>query len=212
MTVFEVVLPSLKKDPAVLKEFAENIAPGFVGLLGEAGVRNGHRGYIVTEDGRDQKGEYRELLLLEWPDAKHFHDFVGSQSFADFQLKLKETVAAGPAVLKVFDPTDDDVSAVFRPASAVLEYLVVKPKDASPAGVQALLGKVQASLPRFGTAQVALGTSVNLEAQEIGLLSVYASDAELDAAKATAGRQQLLADIASEADVTSLVAQIEKVL
>lgn len=35
---------------------------------------------------------------------------------------------------------------------------------------------------------------------------------EFDAAKATTGRQQLLADIAAEADVTSLVAHVEKVI
>lgn len=80
-------------------------------------------------------------------------------------------------MLKVFDPTDDDVSAVFRSDDTVLEYLVVKPKDVSPASLQGLLEKVQTGLPRFGTAKVAVGSTVNLEAQEIGLLSLYASDA-----------------------------------
>ncbi|KAI1163931.1 hypothetical protein F5B18DRAFT_296913 [Nemania serpens] len=211
MTVFEVVLPNLKKDPVLLQEIAETLASGFVGLLREAGARNGQRGFIVTEDGRDQKDEYREILLLEWPDAKHFQDFVASPGFAEFQGKLK-SAAAGPPVLKVFDPTDDDVSAVFRSDDTVLEYLVVKPKDVSPASLQGLLEKVQTGLPRFGTAKVAVGSTVNLEAQEIGLLSLYASDAEFDAAKATTGRQQLLADIAAEADVTSLVAHVEKVI
>lgn len=64
MTVFEVVLPSLKNDPVLLQEFAEKILPGFLGQLREAGVRNGHRGTVVTEDGRDQREEHRAILVL----------------------------------------------------------------------------------------------------------------------------------------------------
>ncbi|KAI1203586.1 hypothetical protein F5X97DRAFT_283571 [Nemania serpens] len=212
MTVFEVVLPSLKKDPVLLQEFAKTLAPGFVSLLRDAGARNGHRGYLVTEDGRDQKGEYREILVLEWPDATYFQNFVASPGFAEFQGKLKEKIAAGPAVLKLFDAADDDVSGVFQPDHSVLEYLAIKPRDASPASVQGLVEKVQAGLPGFGTAKVALGSTVNLEAQEIGLLSLHANDAEFDAAKTATGRQQLLDSIAAEADVVSMVAHVEKVI
>lgn len=77
MTVFEVVLPNLKKDPVLLQEIAETLASGFVGLLREAGARNGQRGFIVTEDGRDQKDEYREILLLG-PSLSASHLFISS--------------------------------------------------------------------------------------------------------------------------------------
>lgn len=111
---------------------------------------------------------------------KHFQDFVTSPGYIAFQGKLKEKIAAGPPVLKIFDPANDDlnddVSAVFQPDHSVLEYLAIKPRDVS--SVQGgLLEKVRAGLPRFGTAKVVVGSSVNLEAQEIGLLSLYASDA-----------------------------------
>lgn len=64
MAVFEIVLPKLKKDAALIAEVEANILPAFRVKLQEAGVLNGLRGFLVTEDGRDVRQDFREILLL----------------------------------------------------------------------------------------------------------------------------------------------------
>ncbi|KAI0869127.1 hypothetical protein GGS24DRAFT_174237 [Hypoxylon argillaceum] len=207
MAVFEIVLPKLKKDVALIAEVEANILPAFRVKLQEAGVLNGLRGFLVTEDGRDVRQDFREILLLEWPHAQKFKDFVASSAFLEFASSLKDLVY-GPPELKLFDASGD-ISSLFG-TETTLEYLVVKPKDASEASVQRLLQKLQADLPQLSSSKAAVANSSNLDTREIAIVSLYASDAELDIAKASASRQQLLAGIANTADVTSLVAHVKK--
>ncbi|KAI8953314.1 hypothetical protein F4801DRAFT_128475 [Xylaria longipes] len=209
MTILEIALPNLKRDPVLIEEAARTLAPPLVVKLRAAGVLNALRGFFATENGRDIGDEYREILLLEWPTTQHFKDFVASPGYLDFSSKLKE-YAAGPAELKVFD-AGSDVSSIFGPET-VLEYVVVKLKDASEAGVQSALQKLQSGLSQLGSPRAAVRKSSNLATQEIALVSLYASDAELEAAKASTTRQQLLADIANVADLTSLVAHVVRVI
>ncbi len=88
---------------------------------------------------------------------------------------MKERYADGPAELKLFE-VGDGVSSLFG-SDTVLEYLVIKPKDASEASVQNVLQQLQSRLPQFGTAKVVVGGSSNLETREIALVGLYASDA-----------------------------------
>ncbi|KAI0452062.1 hypothetical protein F5B21DRAFT_356728 [Xylaria acuta] len=211
MTVLEIALPNVKRDPVLIEEALKTLAPLLGINLQAAGALNGLRGFFSTENGRDIRNEYREILLLEWPTAQHFKDFVASPSYLEFASKMKEKYAAGPPELKIFE-AGSDVSSLFGPSETVLEYIVVKLKDASESGAQSALQKLQSGLSQLGSPKAAVRKSSNLATQEIALVSLYASDAELEAAKASTARQQLLADIANAADLTSLVAHVEKVL
>ncbi|KAI1756008.1 hypothetical protein F4782DRAFT_378452 [Xylaria castorea] len=211
MTILEIALPRLKSDPVLIEEL-KTLAPAFVTNLQKAGVLNGLRGFFGTENGRDIRDECREILLLEWPTAQNFKDFIASPAFLEFSGKLKEKFAAAPAELKLFD-AGSDVSSLFGPETeAVLEYVIVKLKDTSEAGVHSALQKLQSGLSQLGSPRAAVRKSSNLATQEIALVSLYASDAELEAAKASAARQQLLADIANVANLTSLVAHVNKII
>ncbi|KAI0423529.1 hypothetical protein F5Y09DRAFT_327139 [Xylaria sp. FL1042] len=207
MTILEIGQAAFKQEPALVKEVQEQLLPGLIGILQKAGVRNGLFGFLTRENGRDVREECRMLLLLEWPAREYFNNFIASPGYLEFGGKMKG-YAAAPAVLKLFD-VDDGVSSLFS-SDPVLEYLAIKPKDASEESCQSILQQLQSKLPRPGTAQVVVGSSVNLETREIALASLYASDAELEAANGSAARQQLLADIAATADVTTLVAQVKK--
>ncbi|KAI1739082.1 hypothetical protein F4680DRAFT_422798 [Xylaria scruposa] len=212
MTILEIALPKLKSDPALIEEL-KTLAPPFVANLQKAGVMNGLRGFFETENGRDIRNEFREILLLQWPTAQHFQDFVVSPGYLEFAGKLKEKFAAGPAELKLFE-SGSEVSQLFAgvgaEAETVVEYVMVKPKE--EAGVDGVLQKLQSGLSQLGSAKAAVRKSSNLATQEIALVSLYASDAEFETAKASEARKQLLADIASTADLTSLVAHVRKVI
>ncbi|TGJ80307.1 hypothetical protein E0Z10_g8455 [Xylaria hypoxylon] len=208
MAIIEIALPKLKRDAELIKQAEAKIVPLITAKLSDAGVKAGLRGFFVTENGRDVRDEFREILILEWPSIQHFKDFVVSTSYKEFGAELKN-FAYGPPELKLFDA---DKSLSIFGLDTVVEYLVIKPKDASEASVQNALHKLQSGLSQLGASKVAIGSSSNLDSQEIALVSSYASDAELDTAKASAARQQLLADIAGTADVTSLVAHVKKEL
>ncbi|GAP89974.1 hypothetical protein SAMD00023353_4400830 [Rosellinia necatrix] len=217
MAILEIVLPSLKKDASLMKDFEEKLAPQLTTKLAKAGAKNGLLGPLATEDGRDVSGEYRQILLLEWESARYFDAFVASADFAEFAGELKAKYAAAPARPTLFDPADggDELSSIFGGDAVVVEYLAVKPRDASEAGVEAVLTKLRSGsggLARFGAPRVAVGSSANLETREVAVVGVYASDAELDAAKTAAARQELLADLAGVADVTNFVARVKKIL
>ncbi|KAI0856360.1 hypothetical protein F4860DRAFT_493182 [Xylaria cubensis] len=213
MTILEIALPKLKSDPALLEEM-KALAPPFVANLQKAGVMNGLRGFFGTENGRDIRNEFREILLLQWPTAQHFKDFVASSDYLNFAAKLKEKYAAGPAELKLFE-SGSEVSQLFGQeagAETVVEYVMVKPKEAG-VDVDGVLQKLQSGLSQLGSAKAAaVRKSSNLDTQEIALVSIYASDAEFETAKASEARKQLLADIANTADLTYLVAHVGKII
>ncbi|KAI1420712.1 hypothetical protein F5Y12DRAFT_719235 [Xylaria sp. FL1777] len=219
MAILEIAQIKLKNDPALIKEVEEDVMPGFNVTLQKFGARNMLRGYIVTENGRDVREERRLVLVLEWLAVEDFKNLVASASFLEVVGKLKERYTDGPGGPKLFE-VDGGLSSLFG-SDTVLEYLVIKPKDASEAGLKSVLQKIQSRLPQPGTAQVAVGSSVNSETQEIALVSLYPSDArELEAftdnsmhtqeLNASTIRQQVLADIADAADVTSLVMHVKK--
>ncbi|KAI0912155.1 hypothetical protein F4824DRAFT_496600 [Ustulina deusta] len=210
MPILEIAQPKLKRDPALIQELREKVVPGLLVSLAKAGAVNALVGFFETENGRDVKEEWRQILVFEWPAVQNFKDFVASAGYLEFGGKMKQRYADGPAELKLFE-VGDGVSSLFG-SDTVLEYLVIKPKDASEASVQNVLQQLQSRLPQFGTAKVVVGGSSNLETREIALVGLYASDAELDTAKASTARQQLLADIVNTADVTSLVAHVQRVL
>ncbi|KAJ3567209.1 hypothetical protein NPX13_g6848 [Xylaria arbuscula] len=64
MAVLEIAQRKLKGDPALVKEVDEKLAPGLIAALQNGGVTNALRGFLVSEDGKDVSGEYRELFLM----------------------------------------------------------------------------------------------------------------------------------------------------
>ncbi|KAI1276397.1 hypothetical protein F5Y07DRAFT_399392 [Xylaria sp. FL0933] len=208
MTILEIGQVAFKQDAALYKEVKEGVLPGLITNLQKSGVRNGLFGPIKKENGRDVSKECRMALFLEWPAKEYFDKFITSPGYKDFGGKVKP-YAAGPPNLKLFEVDDTSVSTLFG-RDTVIEYLAIKPKDASEESCKNILQQVQSRLPQPGTAQVVAGSSVNLETREIALVNLYASDAELDAANASEARKQLLADIAGAADVSSLVAEVKK--
>ncbi|KAI0975691.1 hypothetical protein F4678DRAFT_483945 [Xylaria arbuscula] len=211
MAILEIAQVPFKKEPAIIKEVKEELLPNLITLLSKSEPKNGLLGYIVKENGRDVRDENRLILLLEWTGVENFKNFIASSGFLEFAGKLKGYAGPGSAPPKLFD-VHDSVSSLFT-SDTVLEYLVIKLKDASEATQKSVLEKIQSSVPQPGTAQVVVGKgSVNTETGEIALVSLYASEADLAATSASAARVQLLADIADTADVTSLVAQVKKEL
>lgn len=114
----------------------------------------------------------------EWPSVQHFRDFVVSPALREQGAKMAGYIE-GSTNLKLFQTSggSDDISALFGIDNVVFEYLAFKPKDPSDAGVQSVLQLLQPRLAQIGTAKTAIGSTSNLETREIGVVSVYASDA-----------------------------------
>lgn len=84
-----------------------------------------------------------------------------------------------PSRPKIF-AVPEGVDPVFAAASAAIQYVAVRPRDASDAGVQAALKTLKASLSRFagaGARGAVVGESLNTETKEIAVVGVYDSDA-----------------------------------
>ncbi|KAI0522128.1 hypothetical protein F5B22DRAFT_643151 [Xylaria bambusicola] len=210
MPFLEIAQPKLKKDSTLVKHVEEHLAPQLSAKLQHSGVLNGTRGFLVTENGRDVRDEYRDIVFLEWPSRQHLRDFAASPELAEHKEKMKPYID-GPTNVKLFEIDNDDISSFFG-ADAVVEYLAIKPNDTSEAGVQSVLQYLQSGLSQLGSAKALVGGSCNLETREIAVVSIYASDADLNAAKAAAARQQLLAELAKTVSTTSLVAHVKKVI
>jgi len=227
MPIFEIALPNLKRDAALIQEAEEKIVPAMRPLLHNAGILNGLRGFFTSEDGRDIRDEFREALVLgayfislytttpflsfpfffcflslslslyiymcvcenptdqnttEWPSAEHFQTFISSAPFLSVMGAVKEKYADGPPVLKLFDYAHHDdhstkLASIFG-QDTVLEYLVIRPKDDTEAGVEHVMKKLQQSrlASELGTQRVAVGKSSNVQTVEIAVLAAWENE------------------------------------
>ncbi|KAI0149609.1 hypothetical protein GGR57DRAFT_504787 [Xylariaceae sp. FL1272] len=205
MSVFEIALPKLTPDAELIKTVEKDVRI-VINLLKASPARNGLRGWIVSENGRDVKADFREILVLEWPEIQDFHNFVASDGFQGFIGLLKSKgLVQGPTELKIFDA--ENPSQLFA-SHPVLEYLVIKPRNTSNATGEDVLHQLKSQLAILGSSKAVVGSSTNLEPKEIAAVGLYTSDAELEKAQGSSARQALLQDIGKAADVTTIVAHV----
>ncbi|KAK5627461.1 hypothetical protein RRF57_003176 [Xylaria bambusicola] len=208
MAIIEFVLLKPKKE--LFEGFKEKILPTLINNLYASGVQDKKgAGFVMTENDRELKDEeFTAAYFFQWTSLPHFKSFVVSPEYREFGSRVKEGgYASGPAELRLID-LSEDLSSIFG-SNAVAECLIIKPKDASEAGVQNVLQKLQSGLPQFGASKAVVGSTLNLERQEVVVVSSYASDAELETAKASPARQQLLVGVSNAVDVTSLVVHFQ---
>ncbi|KAI1258994.1 hypothetical protein F5Y18DRAFT_322120 [Xylariaceae sp. FL1019] len=205
MSVIEIALPKLTPDAELMKTVEKDVHI-VLDLLKASKARNGLKGWLVSENGRDVKAEFREILVLEWLQIQDFHEFVASDGFQGFVGLLKgKGLLQGPPDLKIFDT--ENPSQLFA-SHPVLEYLVIKPKNTSDATGENILHNLKSHLATLGSSKAVVGTSANLEPKEIAAVGLYTSDAELAKAQGTNARQALLQDIGKVAEVTTLIAHV----
>ncbi|KAI1178883.1 hypothetical protein F4777DRAFT_39548 [Nemania sp. FL0916] len=216
MPILELVAPRFKDDPAVIAEAQAVLLPNFRVKLEEVGVRNGMGGFFETENGRDIRAENRKLVVLEYASVEMFQTLFTSDEFREFAIALSTKYCGSPPAPKLYDiAAEDNLSALFD-AGTVLEHLEIAPRDAlstdTDGVLDALLAKLRGSLEKFGATKAVAGKSINLDNKEIALVAVYRDDEAFEAAKASAARQELLAEISHAADVTSLISHVEREL
>ncbi|KAH9986839.1 hypothetical protein F4779DRAFT_291716 [Xylariaceae sp. FL0662B] len=206
MAIIEVVLPQLKNDPDSIKAFPDTL-PVVAKAFKDANVLRALRGSLITENGKDVSTDHRVVLVLEWPKASAFHAFLESSAFVNMQAVLKP-LAKGPSQLNLLETNDGSQLFGTRP---VLEILKVQPKNASTdEDVQIILDKVRSSFQKGNESEVVYGSTLNLPQKAIAALRVFEDEAALNAAENVSPRQEFLKEIASLAEVTHLVANVEK--
>ncbi|KAI0834753.1 hypothetical protein F5Y06DRAFT_151208 [Hypoxylon sp. FL0890] len=207
MAIVEVVFPKLKKDSETVKE-ATGQFPIIFKAFKEAGVLRILQGFIGSEDGKDVSSDFRGVLLIEWANASAFNEFIKSPGFESLKDALKPFVT-GPSELNLFETND---GAHLLGAGPVLEILLVRPKNASSdEDVKSILKKVQSSLEKSNASTAIYGSTLNLPEKKIGILRGFASKAELEDAKNTSLRQEILTEIGDVAEVTQLVAEVKQI-
>ncbi|KAI0517621.1 hypothetical protein F5B22DRAFT_603555 [Xylaria bambusicola] len=176
MAIIEFVLLKPKKE--LFEEFKEKILPTLVNNLYASGVQNKKgAGIVATENGRELKDEeFTAAYFFQWTSVQHFKSFVVSPEYREFGSQVKKGgYASGPADLRLIDFPEDS-SWIFG-SNTVAEFLIIKPKDASESSVQNVLQKLQSGLPQFNDSKAVVGSTLNLERQEVAVVSSYASDA-----------------------------------
>ncbi|KAI0139468.1 hypothetical protein F4776DRAFT_662425 [Hypoxylon sp. NC0597] len=207
MAIVEVVFPQLKKDPEIIKEAATKV-PIIIKAFKDAGVLRVLQGFVGSEDGKDISSEFKEVLVLEWPNESAFRDFVKSPGYADAMGALKPFVT-GPSELNLFEAND---GAHLLGGGPVLELLLVSPKSASSdEDAKSILKKIQSSLEKANVSKAVYGSTLNLPEKKIGILRGFESKSDLESEKNAASRKEIIAEIGSVADVTQLVADVQQI-
>ncbi|KAF7586014.1 hypothetical protein BBP40_009720 [Aspergillus hancockii] len=163
MAITELIFPSIKADPASLKELEQDWPIISKKLIDpNPGLLHAYRGWISTEDDQDVREAYKEFLLFEWNEVNSFHAFVGSEQFAAFAGSIRHLVTA-PPTLQLFET---NFSPRDMAEAAVVEIIRVGVSDSE--GVEAALqlwGKISHDLAGEGEgkASVTYGRSSNLD-------------------------------------------------
>ncbi|KAK6951705.1 hypothetical protein Daesc_006228 [Daldinia eschscholtzii] len=204
MAVIELIFPKIKNDPESIKGAQETIPIAFK-VLKEGGVLRGVAGVIISENGKDTTGEFKEFISLEWPELSYFYKFVESPGYAEYKAAATP-FASGPPDLNVFETNPGAHLFAGRP---LLDILLIKPKNPSDEEAQNILKKVQSTLEKLNDTEAVYGSSLNLPQKKITIVRAIADKAELDAAKNATARQEILKEIGDLAEVTQLVADVK---
>lgn len=120
MAITEILFPRLKTDKSSIDE-VERLWPTAVKAFTDPnpGLLSAFRGWMLSEDGNDQREAFREVAILgeaaehpvtlyhclmysvEWREASDFHDFLAGSAFASFAGSIKHLVN-GPPTLQLF--------------------------------------------------------------------------------------------------------------
>ncbi|KAI8966189.1 hypothetical protein F5Y11DRAFT_310690 [Daldinia sp. FL1419] len=204
MAIIELIFPKVKNDPESIKGAQETLPVAFKALK-DGGVLRGVAGVVISENGKDTTGEFREFLTLEWPEVSYFYKFVESPGYAEYKAAAK-TFSSGPPDLNVFETNPGSHLFDGRP---ILDILLVSPKNASDEEAQTIVKKVQSTLEKINDTEGVYGSSLNLPQKKIAIVRAIADKAELDAAKNATARQEILKEIGGLAEVTQLVADVK---
>ncbi|CAJ2503427.1 Uu.00g108210.m01.CDS01 [Anthostomella pinea] len=208
MAIIELAYPQLKKDAELIRAAEPEMIPLILKALQEAGAVNGLRGFIHSEDGRDVTTDVREVLLLEWPSASKFRDFLTSPLYLEFAERIK-SVSDGPPIFKLHETSDS--SKLFG-SDTILEVLEIRPNErVTEEDVQGILHTVQSGFEKLNSPKAVYGSSLNLDKKEVVVIGVFANDAELDAAQVASSRPEMLAHVGGSAMVTRLIAHVGRV-
>ncbi|KAJ5119058.1 hypothetical protein N7448_010766 [Penicillium atrosanguineum] len=160
MAITEFLFPALKNDKASV-EMITRIAPIFRKKLTHPnpGFLQGFRGFVVTENGKDVREDFREIVIFEWDKMDSFHHFVKSDQLKDAVSSIKHLMN-GPPTLQLFDTNVGPKDAASSPIVEIIQARISKPDhiDASLKAWEKLSGHVA---ERQTT--VTYGKSLNLE-------------------------------------------------
>ncbi|KAI1138549.1 hypothetical protein F5Y05DRAFT_43299 [Hypoxylon sp. FL0543] len=207
MAFVEIVFPQFKKGPEIAKQAVEKLPIAFKAFK-DGGALKGLHGFIHSEDGKDVSSDCRQVIVLEWPYESAFGDFVKSPGYGTVGAALKP-FATGPAELNLFETNDG--SHVLG-AGPVLEVLLGRFRNTtSDEDVKAVLSKIQSTVGKTNGPPAIYGSTLNLPEKKIGIIRGFTSKAELEGAKSTSSRQEILAEIGKLAEVTQLVAEVKPI-
>lgn len=178
MAITEFLFPALKNDKASI-EAITRITPIFRKKLTHPnpGFLSGFRGFIVTENGRNVREDFREIIIFgksawclvqtkihelmngtEWDEMDSIHNFLKSVQFKDAVSSIKH-LTCGPATLQLFDTNVGPRDAASSPIVEIIRTSISNSEN-----VDASL-KAWEKLPRHlgHQTRVAYGKSSNLE-------------------------------------------------
>ncbi|CAL5865834.1 uncharacterized protein PFLUO_LOCUS40 [Penicillium psychrofluorescens] len=129
MPITEFLFPALKNDKASIEAIAR-IAPIFRKKLTypNPGFLSGFRGFIVTENEKDVRDDFREIVIFEWDRMDSFHSFLKSVQFKDAVSSIKHLMD-GPATLQLFDMNVGPRDAASSPIVEIIRTSISKSEN-----------------------------------------------------------------------------------
>ncbi|KAJ5190982.1 uncharacterized protein N7498_009967 [Penicillium cinerascens] len=163
MAITELIFPRVKTDQATLEEL-ERDWPKLSKRLTDPnpGLLHASRGWVLTENGKDARDAFKEVLLFEWNEADSFHAFVGSEQFGAFAASIRHLVT-GPPTLQLFETNESPKEAASAAVVEIIRVGVSNSKD-TEASLQAWRKISHFLASKEGAqAHVTFGKSLNLE-------------------------------------------------
>ncbi|KAJ5923559.1 hypothetical protein N7454_008804 [Penicillium verhagenii] len=162
MAITELIFPSLIPTKEVIEE-VERDWPIIKKSLIEPnpGLLSAFRGWVLSEDGKDVRDQYREVVIFEWIEEAAFHAFLTSDQLASFAKSIRHLVN-GPSKMLLFETNSSPKESSVAPVVEIFR-LEVTSSENTQAALKAWEVLSQALSSKGKLVPVTYGKSLNLD-------------------------------------------------
>ncbi|MCJ1443523.1 MAG: hypothetical protein MMC23_004021 [Stictis urceolatum] len=207
MTALQIAFPHVKKSQANVDDIERQWRPVFSILITpNPGLLRLFRGWIVSENGKDVKQDFKEIIFFEWNDMQTALRCLQLEQFKKFVATIEDWIDA-PATVQ-YHKMSAGVEEFGKAGVPEVVQVVVRNEDdvvkADSAWAQ-IAGAVGGA-----AAEPVYGKSINLEEDVFtGLLGWSSFEARSGIVDEPTFKDGL-ADLKSIGDVTQMIAQLEE--
>ncbi|KAJ5267565.1 hypothetical protein N7478_010373 [Penicillium angulare] len=124
MAITELIFPTIKPIKEVVDEVEENWPTMSKALIHpNPGLLSAFRGWVVSENDKDVRDQYREVLIFEWVEEASFYSFIASAQFASFVGMIKRFIQ-GPPILQLYNTDLSPKNVAVAPVVEIIRLII----------------------------------------------------------------------------------------